>query len=72
MIINFVGNLISPSDVIWKKLSEVYCQHDNQESLLGTEWEIIDFEESLLETCLGAKKYISHERLYVRELRGDL
>jgi len=38
---------------------------------LGTERKIIDFEESLLETRWGAKKYESHERLHDRELRGD-
>jgi len=38
---------------------------------LGTERKIIDFEEGLLETRWGAKKYESHKR-YVRELRGDL
>jgi len=39
---------------------------------LGTERKIIDFEEGLLETRWGAKKYESYERLYVRELCGDL
>jgi len=34
--------------------------------------EIIDFEESLPETRWGVKKYESHKRSYVRELRGDL
>jgi len=37
----------------------------------GFEKEIIDFEESLLETRWGVKKYESHERLYVRELRRN-
>ena len=34
--------------------------------------EIIDFEENLTKTHWGVKKYESHERLYVRELHGDL
>jgi len=38
----------------------------------GLEREIIDFEESLPETRLGVKKYESHKRLFVRELRRDL
>jgi len=38
----------------------------------GLEREIIDFEESLPETRWGVKKYESHKRLYVRELRENL
>jgi len=38
----------------------------------GLKREIIDFEETLLETRWGVRKYESHKRLYVRELHGDL
>ena len=48
--------IVFPSKIIWKKLSEVYYLRDNQESPLGTEKGNNRLREGLSETCWGVRK----------------
>ena len=63
---------MSPLDIFGRNCQRYIVNVTTKKVHWGLGREITDFEESLPETHWRVKKYESHERLYVRELRGDL